>query len=123
MLTHRFALISAAAGLLTVLAVGCGTSDSEAFDQLPPIRTTTSTSTTTTLADSRRIFYIVQEGDNLNEIAKRYQVTRSSIIRLNRLPNDGAVIQIGQELEIPNDVRLDDTLPPLPDASETTALP
>ena len=123
MLMHRIALISTAAGLLAVLAVGCGSSDSDAFDQLPPIRTTTSSSTTSTLVDSRRIFYIVAEGDNLNDIAKRYQVTRSSIVRLNQLANDGAVIQIGQELEIPNDVRVDDTLPPLPDPSEATQPP
>jgi len=115
---HRLTLLATAAGFLALVAVGCGSSDGGAFDTLPPIRTTTSTTTTTTLVDSRRIFYVVKRGDNLSDIAKRYQVTRQSIVDLNRLPDNGEVIQIGQELEIPNDVRLDDTLPPLPESTE-----
>ncbi len=116
---HRLILFPTVAGLLAVVAAGCGPADGDAFDTLPPIRTTTSTTTTTTLADSRRIFYVVKQGDNLSDIAKRYQVTRQSIVDLNRLPNNGEVIQIDQELEIPNDIRIDDTLPPLPDSSST----
>lgn len=119
---HRFALIPTAAGLLALLAVGCGSSDSDAFDQLPPIRTTTSSSTTTTLVDDRRKFYEVQEGDNLAEIARSFQVPKSEIIRINRLPDNGAIIQIGQILEIPTDVVLINTLPTI-DPTATTQLP
>ena len=122
MLKHRIALIPIAVGLLAVLAVSCGTSDSDAFDQLPPIRTTTSSSTTSTLVDSRRKFYEVQEGDNLAEIAKSFQVPKSEIVRINRLPDNGAIIQIGQILEIPTDVVLINTLPTI-DPTATTQLP
>ena len=76
-----------------------------------PIRTTTSTTTTTTLVDARRRFYEVKPGDNLAEIARSFEVPRSEIVRINRLPNDGEIIQIGQVLEIPTDVVLIDSLP------------
>lgn len=122
MLMHRFALIPTAATLLVLLAVGCGSSDGEAFDQLPPIRTTTSSSTTSTLVDDRRKFYEVQEGDNLAEIARSFQVPASELIRINGLTKDGAVIQIGQILEIPTDVVLLSTLPTI-DPTATTQLP
>lgn len=105
------------AGAVVVGAVGCGTSPSNAIETLPPIRTTTTTSTTTTLYLER--IYVVQEGDNLSEIARRYSVTVDRIITLNRLPADGT-IQPDQELRIPN-VQVDRTLPPDPDASSTTA--
>jgi LysM repeat protein len=117
---HRATLLTTVAVLVVASAGACGSGDDSALETLPPILTTTSTSTTTTLADSRRIFYVVKAGDNLSDIAKRYQVTRQSIVDLNQLPNNGEVIQIGQELEIPNDVRIDETLPPLP---ETTGAP
>jgi LysM repeat protein len=122
MLTNRLALIPTATGLLALLAVGCGSSDADAFDQLPPIRTTTSTSTTSTLVDDRRKYYEVQEGDNLAEIARSFEVPRSEIVRINRLPNNGEIIQIGQILEIPTDVVLVLTLPTI-DPTATTELP
>ena len=116
---HRLTLLPTAAGLLALVAVGCGTSEGDAFDTLPPIRTTTTTSTTTTLVDDRRKFYQVKSGDNLADIARSFQVPRSEIVRINRLPNDGEIIQIGQILEIPTDVVLVDALP----TPETTADP
>jgi LysM repeat protein len=122
MLMHRFALIPAATGLLALLAVGCGSSDGDAFDQLPPIRTTTSSSTTTTLVDDRRKFYEVRAGDNLAEIARSFQVPRSEIVKINRLPNNGEIIQIGQILEIPTNVVLVASLPTI-DPTATTELP
>ena len=99
-----------------LLAAGCDTSQSNAIETLPPIRTTTSTTTTTTQPDLRDIVYIVQPGDNVSDIARDYQVTAGMIIALNRLPEDGE-IQPGQELRIPN-VRVDTTRPTL--TSSTT---
>jgi LysM repeat protein len=110
----RLIIVPAAAAL--VLVGACGTSQSNAIETLPPIRTTTTTSTTTTTLDTRDIVYIVQPGDNVAEIARRYQVTAGRIIVLNRLSEDGE-IHPGQELKIPN-IRVDVTLPVLP--SETT---
>ena len=117
MLMQRLSLLPTAAGLLALVAVGCGSSEGDAFDTLPPIRTTTSTSTTTTVVDDRRRFYAVKPGDNLAEIARSFQVPRSEIVRINRLPNNGEIIQIGQILEIPTDVVLVDDLP-VPETTE-----
>lgn len=105
--------------LLAVTATSCGSEASSAIETLPPIRTTTSTSTTTTTIDPRGIIYIVQPGDNVNEIAKSYQVTAARIIELNGLPDDGE-IHPGQELEIPN-IRVDTTRPPIVSAETTEA--
>ena len=111
MLMQRLSLLPTAAGLLALVAVGCGSSEGDAFDTLPPLRTTTSTSTTTTLVDDRRKFYEVKPGDNIAEIARSFQVPRSEIVRINRLPDNGEIIQIGQILAIPTDVVLIDELP------------
>lgn len=104
---------------VTVLggAASCGGPSGDALDTLPPISTTSTTTTTTTTPDMRRIFYVVKSGDFLSDIARRYQVTVASIIELNGLTTD--VLQVGQELEIPNDLRVDETLPPLPSSSST----
>ena len=105
--------------LLAVVLVGCGSDDGSAFDTLPPMRTTTSTTSTTIPVDARRKFYEVKAGDNLADIARSFGVPRSEIVRINVLPDDGALIQIGQLLEIPTDVVLIDSLP----TPEPTELP
>lgn len=120
---RRLVLIPAAAVALAVAAPACGAGSDDAAGTLPPIRTTTTTSTTTTTPDSRRIFYEVQAGDNLSDIARRYQVPRAEIVTLNGLENNGEVIQVGQTLEIPNDMRLDMTLPPDPEATTSSSNP
>ena len=96
----------------------CGGPSGDALDTLPPISTTSTTTTTTTTPDMRRIFYVVQPGDFLSDIAARYQVTVKSIVELNGLTTD--VLQVGQELEIPNDLRVDSTLPPLPSSTPSS---
>jgi LysM repeat protein len=102
--------------LAMVVAAACSGSSSDTLDTLPPIRTTTSSSTTTTTIDPRDIVYIVQAGDNVNEIARAYGVTAAGIIELNGLPENGE-IQPGQELKIPN-IRVDSTLPTPPSTDE-----
>jgi len=119
---HRLILLPTAAGLLALVAVGCGSSEGDGFDTLPPIRTTTSTTTVTTIVDDRRRFYEVKAGDNLAEIARSFQVPKLEIVRLNRLLNNGEIIQIGQILEIPTDVVLVDDLP-TPVSTVTTQAP
>ena len=104
---HRPLLLTLIASVLVVAA--CGTASSSAVETLPPIRTTTSTTVPATTIDPRDIVYIVQSGDNVNEIAKAYETSAAEIIRLNRLPESGEIFP-GQELQIPN-VRVDTQLP------------
>lgn len=113
----RLTLIAAVLPVTTSVAA-CGTAQSGAVETLPPLRTTTSTTTTTTTPFTGRIFYEVQPNDNLSEIARQYRVPREEIVRLNSLPNGGETIQPGQILEIPNDMRLDTSLPTVPPTSE-----
>lgn len=119
MLMYRLTLLPTATILLGLVAAGCGSSGGDAFDTLPPIRTTTSTSTTTTVVDDRRRFYEVKPGDNLAEIARGFEVPKAEIVRINRLPDNGEILQIGQILEIPTDVVLVEELP----TPETTEPP
>lgn len=104
--------------MAAIVPLGCGTSQSNSIETLPPIRTTTSTSTTTTTPDMRDIVYIVQPGDNVADIARDYQVTAASIITFNRLSEDGE-IHPGQELRIPN-IRVDTTRPTFETTTTTT---
>lgn len=103
---HRFAFVLIPALLGGVALTACGGDGDAALDTLPTIYTTTSTTTTTTTPDSRRRFWEVQEGENLAEIAREFCVPASEIVKLNNLPDNGNVIQVGQLLEIPTDVVL-----------------
>jgi LysM repeat protein len=99
--------LSAPFVVLVAFAAGCGTTDEASRQTLPPIRTTTSTSTTsTTIANDR--FYTIQRGDTLAVIAAEFQVTVQSIVELNGLDNPDD-IQAGQTIEIPSNVRGEDT--------------
>lgn len=112
------ALPLALLGVLTVAAVGCGTTDPASQERLPPIRTTlvTTTTTTTTIPPGQR-FYTVKQGDTLGKIAAGFEVTVQSIVDLNKLasPDD---IQAGQTLEIPSGIVV---IAELPNQTATTA--
>lgn len=101
---NRFALVLIPALVAGAAATACGDEGDAALDTLPAIYTTTSTTTTTTTPDSRRVFWEVQENENLSEIARKYCVPASEIVKLNNLPDNGNVIHVGQLLEIPTDV-------------------
>lgn len=119
---HRLTALSVLSVGLFAITVACGAGSDAALDTLPPIRTTTTMSTTTTTIDPREIVYIVQPGDNLNEIARAYEVTAARIVELNGLANNGETIQPGQELKIPN-IRVDVTLPTPSGDTTTTNIP
>jgi LysM repeat protein len=87
------------ATLVSVGAVGCGTTDEASRQTLPPlVTTTTSTTTTTTIPQER--FYTVQPGDILTIIAAERGVTVQAIVELNGLESKDD-IEAGQTLEIP----------------------
>jgi LysM repeat protein len=65
-------------------------------------RTPTPTDTETGTPEPEPVFYVVQDGDTLWDIAQQFGVTVDDIVAANNLP-DAAAISIGQELYIPVD--------------------
>jgi LysM repeat protein len=61
--------------------------------------TITSTPTPTPTPPSKQIVHVVQPGDTLFSLARRYGTTVEAIMALNRLPN--TTIRVGQQLLIP----------------------
>jgi LysM repeat protein len=114
------ALPLALLGVLTFVAVGCGTTDPASQERLPPIRTTlvTTTTTTTTIPPGQR-FYTVKQGDTLGKIAAGFEVTVQSIVDLNKLASPDA-IQAGQTLEIPSGIVV---IAELPNQTAATTAP
>ncbi len=109
---HRLATLTALL-VAAPLVSACGDELDAAVDTLPPMRTTTTLAVDATTPDTRRKFYTVQPGDNVNEIARRAQVPAREIIRLNNLPADG-LLQVGQVIELPVDMVMIDELPEPP---------
>ena len=64
-----------------------------------PIFSLTPTPSLTPTATSKYIVHIVQPGDTLFSLARRYGTTVEAIMALNQLPN--SIIRIGQQLLIP----------------------
>jgi spore germination protein YaaH len=107
------------ATLVPAVAFGaCGIGDDDALVTLPPIRTTTTTIAPSTTIDTTRYFWEVQSGENMNSIARRFCVPYQELLDANRseVP-DPSLLQVGQMLEIPKDVRVMGCVL----ASETTA--
>ena len=113
---HRLAAFAALAVSATLLAA-CGDELDAAVDTLPPMQTTTTLASDTTTPDTRRKFYEVQAGDNVNDIARRAQVPASEIIRLNDLP-EGGYLQVGQGIGLPVDMVMIEQLPDPPDPTQ-----
>lgn len=110
------------AWLLPVLAVGlvvlgaCGSDEPQAFETLPPIRTTTSTSTSTSIVDERIRLYTVKRGENLSLIARSFDVPLQFLIDANEDQiNDPNNVPPGVTLKIPPYVIVDE----LPSPSTT----
>jgi LysM repeat protein len=111
------------AGLFAVLAVGgiivaCGGTTRSANDTLPPIITTT---TTTTLAPTTTTIpqvYVVQKGDSLSGIAKKFGVSAAKLAAFNNI-TDPDKIQAGQKLNLPQPGDVVVTLAPTTTATPT----
>ena len=62
------------------------------------------TATTATPAAAETTVYVVQNGDYLSKISKRYNITIASIKRLNPSIKEDNVIRVGQKLKLPGKV-------------------
>lgn len=119
-------------GLLCVCvalaAAACGGDDSAEHNTLPPVVTTTTTTTipptTTTYPES----YVVQQGDILSEIAKRFNVSQTVLMELNNITNPDK-IRSGQRLKLPppstttTTVATNDTTPDASGDASATSTP
>ncbi len=99
---------------IAVAIGGCGSGPQPTLatheTPLPPLPTVT---TTTIPPITLPPFYVVQRGDTLTSIAKKFKVTIASLVAANRLTNPDKV-QAGQRLALPR-------TPPKPAATTTTA--
>lgn len=111
-LMMRRLLLPPIAALVLVGVAACGSDDAGSAETLPPIRTTSTVSTTTTTLNTNRRFYTVKPGENLNLIARSFDVPLKALIDLNRsiLP-DPDNVPAGVTLEIPSGVEMIDDLP------------
>ncbi|MGI9644996.1 MAG: LysM peptidoglycan-binding domain-containing protein, partial [Ilumatobacteraceae bacterium] len=104
----RAVLLPAVAGALVALAA-CGADEPQAFETLPPIRTTTSTSTTTSIVDERIRLYTVKRGENLSLIARSFDVPLQFLIDANEDQiDDPNNVPPGVTLKIPPYVIVDE---------------
>lgn len=82
------------------LLAACGSGNGKAATTLPPIATTTTTTTmppTTTTIPST---YVIQRGESLSRIAKRFGLSTAALAAYNGIANPDT-IQAGQTLKIP----------------------
>lgn len=95
--------------VVVVLAGACGGGDGTAEEpsastapqeQASAAPQAPSTETTDDDAAAGPRVYVVESGDTLSEIARRFDTTVEAIVRANDI-SDPDVIDVGQELEIP----------------------
>jgi len=107
--------------VLPLVAGACG-DDASSKETLPPIITTTTTTTVNETTTTVKRFYVIKSGDTLNKIAASFNVTVDDLMALNGITNPNH-IEIGQELEIPPEKLVIDSLPPVVETSTSTTLP
>lgn len=85
----------------TFTATATPTPTSTVVTPTPTTTPATATPTSTpTMVPGQTILYVVQTGDTLYSIARRFGVTVDAIVQLNHLPNP-RYIRVGQQLLIP----------------------
>ncbi len=116
----RLGLLSAVAIVFPLVAGACGDDASSSKETLPPINTTTTSTTLNITTTTVRRFYVIQSGDTLNKIASRFNVLLADLVTMNGI-TDPEHIEIGQELEIPPEKVVIDTLPAATTSSSSTS--
>lgn len=115
----RVTSIALAVVALPVVAAACG-DDGDSGATLPPIITTTSTTSTLAVTTTTvLVYYEVQPGDSLAQIAQSFGVKIEAIVALNDL-TDPDHIEVGQILQIPPPIPITDTLPTTTSSSTTS---
>lgn len=104
------------ANLCAVLAMGtavaaCATSSRSANDTLPPIVTTTTSTTVAPTTTTIPPVYVVQKGDSLFSIAKKFGISFATLAAFNNITNPDK-IQAGQKLKLPKAGDVVVTVPP-----------
>ncbi len=104
------------ANLFAALAIGltlaaCTATKQSANDTLPPIVTTTTTTTLPPTTTTIPKVYVVQRGDSLSGIAKKFGVSAAVLAGFNNI-TDPDKIQAGQKLKLPQPGDVVVTAPP-----------
>lgn len=98
-LGRRTVRLGPAISLLGILATGCLYTSTDSADETSTGATIATPSTTTTEVELR-IFYTVQRGDTLVQIANRFEIDLNALVRENGIA-DPTRIYVGQQLLIP----------------------
>ena len=104
--------------VLPLVAGACG-DDASSQQTLPPIITTTTTTTLNVTTTTARRFYVIKSGDTLNKIAASFNVKVDDLMALNGITNPDH-IEVGQELEIPPEKLVIDSLPSVVETTTST---
>jgi LysM repeat protein len=114
--TGRRASASASTVVVLLIVGACGSAGQGTTPTretpLPPLPTVTTTTTPTTTLPA---FYVVQRGDTLTSIAKRFRLSIAALVAANHLANPDKVLA-GQRLALPRP-------PPKPVPSTTVVAP
>jgi len=95
---RRTIRLGPAISLVGILATGCLNTSTDSADE--STGATIAASTTTTTEVELRVFYTVQRGDTLVQIANRFEIDLNALVRENGIA-DPTRIYVGQQLLIP----------------------